>query len=74
MELNDKQKKILDLLKIEEEIATTKVAFLISANLYQTESYLEELKNLGLVIKIPKNNATYWKLNTTNQKNGNSRN
>ncbi len=62
MELTKKQKRILELLQNEEEIATTKIAFLISANLYQTEVYLEELLAHGLLEKNSKNNATYWKL------------
>ena len=62
MELNDKQKKILEELKKEEEIATTKISFLISANLYQTESYLDELEEMNLITKIEKGHATYWRL------------
>jgi len=63
MELNDKEKKILELLKKEESLATTKIAFLISSNLYQTEVYLEQLYKSKKIIKNKKNNATYWGIN-----------
>lgn len=61
MELNEKQKKILEFLE-KEELATTKIAFLISANLYQAEEYLNELEKEGFIIKKLRNNATYWVL------------
>ena len=48
MELNEKQKKILEFLE-KEELATTKIAFLISANLYQAEEYLNELEKEGFI-------------------------
>ncbi|CAK0756673.1 hypothetical protein CCP1ISM_60015 [Azospirillaceae bacterium] len=61
MELNDKQKNILEELK-NKELATTKIAFLISANLYQTQVYLEDLLKEKLIEHRDENNATYWKL------------
>jgi|GEM_PF-3253642 predicted transcriptional regulator len=61
MDLNEKQKEILKILENGEELATTKIAFLISANLYQTEAYLEDLEKEGLILNFKKNNATKWK-------------
>lgn len=62
MDLNDKQKKILELLKKEGELATTKIAFLVSSNLYYIEPILKDLENKKLIICNKKNNATYWGL------------
>lgn len=59
-ELNEKQKLILKYLKENSEIATTKISFLITSNLYQTQEYLEELEKKGFVKSYKKNNATYW--------------
>ena len=61
MDFNNKKNKILEILK-EGELATTKIAFLITSNLYQAEVYLNELEEDGLIIHYSKNNATYWKL------------
>lgn len=64
-ELNDKQKAILKILKDLKEgesLATSKIAFLISSNLYLAEKYLEELLEKNLIEKYEKNNATYWRL------------
>ena len=55
---NDKKEKIIELLKSKGELATTKISFLITANLYQTETYLEELLNEGIVEKDQVNNFT----------------
>lgn len=68
MEITEKQKKIMDVLKEEEEIATTKISFLITSNLYQTKQYLEELEAIGLVTKIDKGHAVYWKIKEEIQK------
>ena len=46
MDLKDKQKKILEILKKEDGLATSKISFLITSNLYQTEEYLNELLKL----------------------------
>ena len=62
MELNEKQKKIIKILKEEGEVSTTKIAFLISVIYYQAEKYLEELEKEGIIIRIIKNNATYWRI------------
>jgi len=62
MGLTDKQKKILALLEKEGEIATSKIAFLITVSLYQAEVYLEDLYERGLIVFNKKNNATYWRL------------
>lgn len=63
MELKEKQKRILEELKKEDKIATTKIAFLISCNLYQTESLLKELEIEGLIIReVNGEYATYWSL------------
>lgn len=61
MDLNDKQKKIIEILT-NDKLATTKISFLISANLYQTEQYLNELEKEGLILKEEKNYSTYWSL------------
>ena len=61
MDLNDKQKKILEILK-EGELSTTKIAFLINANILYAESYLKELLNEDLIINEQRNKATYWRL------------
>ena len=63
MDINEKKQKILDILGKEKEIATTKIAFLITANLYQTEIYLEELFEDKLILFEKRSNATYWRLN-----------
>ena len=63
MKENNKKNKILLLLKNGDALATSKIAFMISANLYQTEAYLLELKEEGQIIDLSENNATYWKLN-----------
>lgn len=62
MGLVDKQKKIIEVLQKEGECATTKIAFLISSNLYQTEFYLNDLLNKNILINESRNSATYWKL------------
>lgn len=62
MELNDKQKKIIEILEIEKEMSTTKIAFLINSNTLYAESYLNELLNNGYLIKEQRNNANYWRL------------
>ena len=61
MELNDKQKKILEVLK-DEKLATSKIAYLTTLNLYRAEDYLNQLFDEGLVNKEHINNATYWSL------------
>lgn len=62
MELNKKQKKILELLGKKGEIVTTELAFLIIANLYQTKFYLEELEKDGKVVRREKGKYIYWRL------------
>ena len=62
MELNKKQKKILELLTRRGEIVTTEMAFLIVANLYQTKFYLEELEKAGKIISRKKGKYRYWRL------------
>ena len=70
MEIGVKEKKIIEILIQEDELATTKISFLISSNLYQTEFYLNNLLNLNIITKEERNNATYWKLKGESVKNG----
>ena len=66
-ELNEKQKLILKFLKENSEIATTKISFLITSNLYQTQEYLEELEKKGFIESSKKNNATYWSISSNKE-------
>ena len=68
MQIKEKQKKILEILKDEGEIATTKIAFLVSINYYQAEVFLEELLNEGYIERIEKDSSTYWKLKKEEEK------
>lgn len=61
MELTDKQKQILGVLK-EGELPISKIAFLVSSNIYHIEPVLEDLEEKGLIISEKRNNATYWRL------------
>ena len=67
METTEKHKEILNLLK-KEEVATTKISFLISVNYYQTEKFLLELENLNLIERRKENHATYWRLKKDGEK------
>ena len=62
MEINDKKRKIIEILFKEKELATSKIAFLISANLYQTEVYLHQLLENNIIEKKEQNSATYCRL------------
>jgi len=62
MELSGKQKDVLKVLKENGELATTKIAFLVSSNLYYIEPILKDLESKGLIISNKKDNATYWRI------------
>ncbi len=67
-ELGEKQKKILGVLK-NQELATTKISSIISANMYQTQIYLEELLDKKLIDYRKEENATYWRLTKKGEEN-----
>lgn len=62
MEINEKEKRILETLENGDILPTTKISFLSRLNYYETEIILEELMKLKLIKKIKKNSATYWSI------------
>ena len=63
VELSDKQKEILEVLReSSEELATSKIAFLVSSNIYHIEPLLNDMELKNIVVSRKKNNATYWRI------------
>jgi predicted transcriptional regulator len=60
LNLKDKEKQILEIIKEKGELATTKIAFLSECNSYYAEKYLESLESLGLIVKRVDKEVTYW--------------
>lgn len=60
--MKDKKEKILELLKKEGELSTSRISYAISSNQYRTEELLVELKKEGKVEKRQGKSGVYWKL------------
>ena len=58
----DTKKRILDLLKKEEEISTSRISAELSLNYYYAEKYLNKLKDEGKIELIEKGNSKFWRL------------
>lgn len=71
----DREKRILNLLKKEKELSTSKIAHNISSNQYKTEDTLIELEKQGKIKKLQKKRGVYWslKLNAIKRKGGKKR-
>jgi len=60
--MDKKKEQILKELEKEKEIATGKIAYLISANYYKTNELLSELAKDKKIEMIDKPRGIYWKL------------
>ena len=64
----NKETKIIKVLKSKGRISTSRIAFEIKFNHWQTEKYLEKLEEEGKIKKQEETNGTYWELNEENGK------
>ena len=67
--MKDKKKKILELLKREGELSTSRIAYTISSNQYRAEEFLEELNKEKKIEKRQGKSGVYWKIKIEGGKN-----
>ena len=60
--MKNKEEIILNLLKNENEISTSKIAYNISSNQYKTEEILKELKKQEKIKRRQSKRGVYWSL------------
>lgn len=58
----DKKEMTLDILKVQGPLPKSKIAILISKDLYRTEILLEELKNENKIEQVISKERVLWKI------------
>lgn len=68
--MKTKKEEIIYWLTEFEKLSTSRIMGLIGTNLKYTKKYLNELLEQGMIIKEEETNATYWRKNDQEEKEG----
>jgi len=66
----DKQQNIINYLKKNKQVSTSKIASAIKSDIWMCEKYLNQLEKNNKIKKTIVPNATYWELTSNSNKQG----